>query len=215
MSSEKKTYKVLVVDDESWIRRNIQRILENEGIKVILADSGQAALTLLSQEKVDLVLTDHRMPRMTGIELLEVVKQKYPDVSRMVVTGFADLQLALDAINKVEIHRMLLKPYSRGQMVSAVRELLELRAESGNVPALDLARARKAAMEDLRDRHPGIQNVERDRMGRVIIDHDGCWDTKKLWKDVADILGPSASTKQEVKSAQVEDDDEVFVIKIP
>ena len=207
-------HRVLVVDDESWIRRNIRRILEKEGITVLLADSGTAALAVLKDQKVDMVLTDHRMPRMTGIELLEVVKAKYPGTLRVMLTGFADLQLSLDAINRVEVHRLLLKPYSRDQLVNAVTELLDLRAAGSEMPCMDLGQARnkKAALDDLAQKHPGIDQVARDRRGRVVLDHDDAWDTQKLWSDVADILGDDAPSKEPDESSDPEEDE--IIIKI-
>ena len=208
-------HRVLVVDDESWIRRNIRRILEKEGLTVLLADSGTAALAVLKDQKVDMVLTDHRMPRMTGIELLETVKTKHPGTLRVMLTGFADLQLALDAINRVEVHRLLLKPYSRDQLVNAVRELLDLRSKGSEMPVMDLgqARSKKAALDDLAQKHPGIDKVTRDRRGRVVLDHDGAWDTRKLWNEVADILGDEPPSKEPDDSADPGEDE--IIIKVP
>ncbi len=163
--------RILVVDDERWIRVNLKRMLEAEGHTVLLADSGEAALKLLEQQPVDLIISDHRMPRMSGLELLEQLREKYPDVLRVILTGFADLALALDAINKVEVHRLLLKPYSRDQIVNTVQELLELKAAGSQVGTVDLnkARVRKTAIDSLQKEHPGIAHVVRDRQGRIII----------------------------------------------
>ena len=189
--------RILVVDDERWIRVNLKRILEAEDHSVMMADCGEAALKLLEQQAVDLVLSDHRMPRMTGLELLEVVKDKYPNTIRVMLTGFADLQLALDAINRVEIHRLLLKPYSREQIVATIQELVELKAAGVDIAPVDLnhARIRKTTMDSLQEQHPGIDQVTRDRRGRIVLSDDDLDDAMGNWSDIEDILGVTPKTE--------------------
>ncbi len=185
-------HKVLVVDDERWIRVNLKRILEADGYEVFLADGGEAALTILEHQLVDLVISDHRMPRMSGLEFLEEVKQRYPTILRVMLTGFADLQLALDAINRVEIHRLLLKPYSRDQIAGAVQELIELKETGSEIAPVDLnkARIRKSTLETLQQDHPGIAEVKRDRLGRIVISDSDLEDVLgDEWADLADLVG--------------------------
>lgn len=180
-------HKILVVDDERWIRLNLKRLLESEGHSVLMADSGHAALTILKQNKVDLIISDHRMPRMSGLDLLETLRQEYPQMVRVMLTGFADLQLALDAINRVEIHRLLLKPYSREQITETVRDLLELKDAGQEISTVDLneARTRKATLDELHREHPGIDNVHRDRSGRIVISDADFDDMKNPLEDFA------------------------------
>jgi len=167
-------HKVLVVDDERWIRLNLKRILEQAGMSVLMADSGHAAINILKDEKVDLIISDQRMPKMSGLELLTKIKKDHPSMVRVMLTGFADLQLALDAINQVEVHRLLLKPYSKDQITTTVQELLELREAGAEISTvnLDQARLRKSTLDDLQKSHPGIDEVRRDRSGRIVIDDD-------------------------------------------
>ncbi len=184
-------HRILVVDDERWIRVNLKRILEADGYQVVLADGGEAALNLLEQQRAALVISDHRMPRMSGLEFLEQVKERYPSILRVMLTGFADLQLALDAINRVEIHRLLLKPYSRDQIVSAVRELIELKEAGSEIAPVDLnqARIRKSTLETLQQEHPGIAEVSRDRMGRIVISDSDIEDVLgDDWADLKDLV---------------------------
>jgi YesN/AraC family two-component response regulator len=167
-------HKVLVVDDERWIRLNLKRILEQAGMSVLMADSGHAAINILKDEKVDLIISDQRMPKMSGLELLSKIKKDHPSMVRVMLTGFADLQLALDAINQVEVHRLLLKPYSKDQITTTVQELLELSKAGAEISTvnLDQARLRKSTLDDLQKSHPGIDEVRRDRSGRIVIDDD-------------------------------------------
>jgi len=196
--------RILVVDDERWIRVNLKRIMEAEDHTVLMADSGEAALKILEQQAVDLVLSDHRMPRMTGLELLEAVKDKYPNTLRVMLTGFADLQLALDAINRVEIHRLLLKPYSRDQIVATVQELVELKAAGVDIAPVDLnhARIRKTTMDSLQKQHPGIDQVNRDRQGRIVLSDDELDDDLGNWSDVEDLLGITPKRNADPEAAK-------------
>ena len=182
--------RILVVDDERWIRVNLRRILETDGHTVYLADGGEAALQLLKQHPVDIIITDHRMPRMSGLELLEHVRTDYPDILRVILTGYADLQLALDAINKVEVHRLLLKPYSQDQILRTVQELLELKSTGSEIGTVDLnkARIRKSAIEALQKEHPGIAHVVRDRQGRIIITDEDLEGVMDDFVDLKDLL---------------------------
>ena len=182
--------RILVVDDERWIRVNLRRILEADGHTVYLADGGEAALQLLKQHPVDIIITDHRMPRMSGLELLEHVRTDYPDILRVILTGYADLQLALDAINKVEVHRLLLKPYSQDQILRTVQELLELKSTGSEIGTVDLnkARIRKSAIEALQKEHPGIAHVVRDRQGRIIITDEDLEGVMDDFVDLKDLL---------------------------
>ena len=210
-------YTVLIVDDERWIRLNLKRILQSEGYTVLLADSGHAALAMLAENKVDLVLSDQRMPRMSGLDLLEKVRDGYPDTIRLMLTGFADLQLALDAINRVEIHRLLLKPYSKQQIVSTVKELLELRKAGADIPTVDLnkARMKKQALDDLQQAHPGIDQVQRDRGGRIVIADDDFDDLKNPFSNLTDLSDLVESSDQKrAPMADVLADAEAFAKKL-
>ncbi len=182
-------YTILVVDDERWIRMNLKRILDTEGYSVQLADCGQAALAILGERKIDLILSDQRMPRMSGLDLLEKARDDYPDTLRVMLTGFADLQLALDAINRVEIHRLLLKPYSKQQILSTVKDLLELRSTGADIPFVDLnkSRIKKQALDDLQKDHPGIDHVQRDRVGRIVISDEDFDDLKNPFSELTDL----------------------------
>src|SRR5690349_14681200 len=103
--------KVLIVDDEENVRNALRRSLRKQGYELYFAAEPSEALTLLAQQPVDLVLSDHLMPNMTGLELLKVVRDRHPDCVRMILTGHADMQTAIDAINHGEIYRFLTKPW--------------------------------------------------------------------------------------------------------
>ncbi len=85
------TKSLLIVDDEENVRRALARALREEGCSIRFAGSGVEALELLEKEPADMVLSDHLMPRMTGLELMREVHQRYPNTLRIILTGYADL----------------------------------------------------------------------------------------------------------------------------
>ena len=89
---------ILVVDDEAMMRNLLQKILAREGYQLRTADDGEAALELLAQEKIDIVISDIKMPRMDGFELLDKVKKQYPHVGVIIMTAYGDTYTVKDAL---------------------------------------------------------------------------------------------------------------------
>ena len=106
-----KETRLLIVDDEASILKSLTRILAEEGLDILTAQSGTQALSLLESHRVDLIISDQRMPHMTGIEFLTQVGQKYPDIISMMLTAYADIDVAIQAINDIGIYKFILKPW--------------------------------------------------------------------------------------------------------
>lgn len=102
---------VLFVDDEPSILSALRRLFRPLGYKVLLAEGGEAGLALLASEPVDLVISDMRMPQMDGVQFLEQVRERWPQIGRMLLTGYADISSTIGAINRGEIHRYIAKPW--------------------------------------------------------------------------------------------------------
>ena len=102
---------LLLVDDEVNIISAVKRLLRSDGYRILTANSGQEALQVLEQNDVDVIVSDQRMPGMTGTELLHVVKNLYPDTMRMVLSGYTELQSVTDAVNEGAIYKFLTKPW--------------------------------------------------------------------------------------------------------
>ncbi len=91
---------VLCVDDEQNILNSLKRLLRKEDYQILTATGGIDGLKILNDNDVHLVISDQRMPEMSGIEFLAKVKGKHPDVIRIVLTGFTDVDSITDSINK-------------------------------------------------------------------------------------------------------------------
>lgn len=136
------TATLLFVDDEPAILSALRRLFRPLGYRILLAESGAAALQTLEQESVDLVLSDMRMPGMNGAQLQQTVRQRWPEVARLLLTGYADISSTIEAINQGEIQRYIAKPWDDQELLLAVREGLErarLRQENRRLLALTQA----------------------------------------------------------------------------
>lgn len=118
---------VLFVDDEPSILSSLRRLFRPQGYRILQADSGPAALTLLENEPVDLVVSDMRMPGMDGATLLEQVRERWPGVVRILLTGYADMGSTVAAINRGQIHRYVAKPWDDRELLMCVQDGLERR----------------------------------------------------------------------------------------
>jgi response regulator RpfG family c-di-GMP phosphodiesterase len=115
---------ILLVDDEVKVLNALSRSLgEAEFADIKVAQNGQEALeTIKSTPDLALIVSDYHMPGMNGIELLEQVGSNSPDITRILLTGAADLEMALDAVNRGHIFRFLLKPCETETLVAAVKD---------------------------------------------------------------------------------------------
>ena len=118
---------LLFVDDEPSILSSLRRLCRPQGYRVLIAESGAAALEILEREPVDLIMSDMRMPQMDGAQLLAIVRERWPEVVRLLLTGYADINSTIAAINHGEIHRYIAKPWDDQELLLGLREGLERR----------------------------------------------------------------------------------------
>jgi diguanylate cyclase len=111
---------LLVVDDEPYILATLAALLSPE-FEVLTADSADAGKKILEQRQVDIVLSDQRMPRFSGVQLLEWIRERAPKTVRMLMTGFAELEEAVDAINRSQVYRYIFKPWRAEELQDALR----------------------------------------------------------------------------------------------
>ena len=116
---------VLCVDDEENILHSIKRLLRKEGYRLLTALSGIEALKILEENDVHLVLSDQRMPQMSGTEFLAEVKEKYPDVIRIILTGYTEVDSITESINKGNIYKFFLKPWNDQHLKLEIGKALE------------------------------------------------------------------------------------------
>lgn len=113
-------YCLLVVDDEADVCDSVHDLLRRE-FRVLRATSAQEGFRLMQEEEVHIIMTDQRMPNVTGVELLEKVKSRSPKAVRLLFTGYADLESIIAAINQGHVYHFLKKPWQPEELLSAVR----------------------------------------------------------------------------------------------
>ena len=116
---------LLLVDDEPNIVASLKRLFRRDGHLILTANSGAEGLSLLSQHKVDVIISDQRMPGMTGVDFLRVAKVNYPDTIRIVLSGYTELQSVTDAINEGAVYRFLTKPWEDEQLREHIKKAFE------------------------------------------------------------------------------------------
>ncbi len=124
MNTDNSLPPILYIDDEqdnlTVFYSTFRRVF-----KVYLANSGQQGLEIMEKNKVHLVIADQRMPEMTGIEFLEIIKLKYPECIRMVLTGYTDVEAIIQAINKGRVYRYVTKPWNKDDLRLTIDHALE------------------------------------------------------------------------------------------
>ncbi len=116
---------ILCVDDEPNILSALQRLLRRNRYQVLTAQSAAEGLALLGEHPVDLVISDMRMPQMDGAQFLERVRARWPETIRVLLTGYADVESTMAAINKGEIYRYIAKPWDDNDVLVLLRHAME------------------------------------------------------------------------------------------
>ncbi len=118
-------YTILCVDDEENVLKSLKRLFLEEDWELITADSGKLGLEVLREKEVHLIIADFRMPEMTGVEFLKEAKEIRPEAIRIILSGFADVDAIVRAINEGEIYKFISKPWNDEELKLAVRRSLE------------------------------------------------------------------------------------------
>jgi DNA-binding NtrC family response regulator len=174
-----KKYAILVVDDES---ANLQKLKRTflELYAVFEAKSGEEAFAIAQKESVDLVITDQKMPRMTGIELLKRIMKIKPDVMRIILTGYTEVEDLIDAINEGHVYRYITKPWDPKEMRVTVRQALA---------TLELERENRRLAEELQKANERLQaeNIAlRNEVRRYLDDDRIIYDSRAMKEILAD-----------------------------
>lgn len=117
---------LLLIDDEQNILHSLKRLFRKEPFRVITANSGAEALRVIEQEEVSVILSDQRMPEMTGSELLNQIKQSHPNTVRLVMSGYTELESITAAINDGAIFKFLIKPWDDDKLKEHIKEAFSI-----------------------------------------------------------------------------------------
>lgn len=150
-------YAILFVDDEKSVLKSMQRIFRKENYKLFTAQNGIEALEILSKELIHVVISDYRMPHMTGTELLRKIKADYPKTIRIMLTGYAEVDAVMGAVNEGAVYKFITKPWNDDDLRLTVGLALE---------QYDLIKENKALKKQAE-----AQKAEMKRLSRFINSH--------------------------------------------
>ena len=163
------TETILIVDDDENILKSIKRSLMDDNYNILTATSGQEGMALLKKQNVSLVISDQKMPGMTGLEFLEKVKINYPEILTIMLTAHADIEITIKAINEAGIYKFILKPWDQANLRITIKRAIETRQliiERDSL--LQKVKTHEATLRDLEKKHPGITKIERNEDGYVL-----------------------------------------------
>jgi len=154
--TEEKVYKILIVDDETDILKALSWTLERAEefkCKVSTAIDGITAMAVFDKEEFDVVLADFKMPVMSGVALLAKVKEKYPLAIRMLITGYSDMSIAKEAINKAHVYNFITKPWNNKELKLTIFEALKRKSEreAGGMTEIDEVAEALRLVNELRE----------------------------------------------------------------
>lgn len=124
-SAENALHHILIVDDEEMVLVSLRDMLSREGYQVTTAPNAVDALTRMKEQAFSVVITDQQMPMLTGLEFLHQVKEQQPDATRILITAVLNLNTVIDAINKGEIYRFIVKPWLREELLVTVKNSVQ------------------------------------------------------------------------------------------
>lgn len=178
-------YRIMIVDDEPNILSSLTRALRQESDwEVETYEVPDEALKRIQTANFELVISDYRMPDMSGVEFLSEVRKIQPEAMRLILSGFTDLDALLGAINKAEIYRFICKPWDNFDLISTLKNALAHReALVENRRLADQVRQqrtelsnRKTALEKLAERHPKLVEINWSSDGAIILDDENLED---------------------------------------
>ena len=175
---------ILLVDDEQNILSALSRLLRADGREIITAgDAHEGLAKLKSNNGADLVISDNKLPNISGLDFLVKVKQLYPDTIRILITGYPDLEGAIKAINNGQVYRFITKPWENEELKLTVRQALDYcDVLRDNRALLQIARQQADLLAAVQKKYPQVSKSELDKSGMYIIDE------KKASESLADFM---------------------------
>jgi type II secretory ATPase GspE/PulE/Tfp pilus assembly ATPase PilB-like protein/FixJ family two-component response regulator/RNA polymerase subunit RPABC4/transcription elongation factor Spt4 len=144
--TDSERYTILLVDDEASVLKALIRIFIDENYHILTANSGSEALEVLDQHSIQLIISDHRMPGITGAELLREIKKRWPETIRIMLTGYADVQSVMGAVKDGAVYKFITKPWNDDDLrltVSLALQQYDLLRENRALKQLSAAQQKK------------------------------------------------------------------------
>ena len=182
MGAEVDKRRILIVDDEPNIVSSLRRLLGSEDRQVLTAKDAEGAWSLLKEQgEVEVIVCDNKLPGMTGIEFLTKAKRLYPDTVKILMTGYPDLNSAMDAINRAHIWRYVQKPVEVEELKLLVKQAFDYyRILRQNRLLLQVVRQQEEWLKALKEQHGAAVTEEMQQKAAI--------DPKRIGEIVEEVL---------------------------
>jgi len=162
---------VMLVDDEENVINSLRRVLRKEGYQILGYTDAHKALEALKSSEVDVIISDQRMPGMSGMDFLIQTKKLYPSTIRILLTGYSDMTVAIAAINEGKLYRFLTKPWDDSELKITLLNAIKIRRVLvENRKLMEQIHEQQDYIQSLEHRYPGISVVKRDHTGAIILE---------------------------------------------
>jgi two-component system NtrC family sensor kinase len=171
---------LLVVDDDDNVRRALRRVLRRTRCRVLDVPDAERAIGTLEAEPVQVVISDYRMPGMSGVEFLRIVKERWPRIQRVLLTGQADSSAIEEAVNRSEIFRFIWKPWDDGHLLITIQSAIDqfwIVEENSRLQAL------------VSDRNSELEQLNRDLDGKLAARSQALMRAAQEWRTCFDAIG--------------------------
>jgi len=165
-------HNILAIDDEAANLDALTRVFNPE-YNVLSATNGEDALAIIEQKDIALILADHRMPGMTGVELMERTWEKHPDITRVILTGYPDEKVLMDAINMGHVYSFITKPWETEEIMETVREGIAVyeRSNASRKPHIRALLHSGIISSEQLEAALKVQRDERKSVGEILLEH--------------------------------------------
>ena len=161
---------ILIVDDEDSVRDSLSAVLEREGYTVHQASGGEEGLEILKSSPIKLVISDYNMPGMTGVDFLKLVRERTPNVVRIMLTGDPDPQTIIRSINEGEVYRFIKKPWDNTLLRVTVYFAFEtIQLEQENRRLIAALRRQMNFLRDMERDFPYLAALTRDEDAALLL----------------------------------------------
>ena len=154
---------ILFIDDEQSILDSFKRTLKKENFSLFTANNTREGFEILETYPIRVIVSDHKMPKETGLQFFTRIMPQYPDVIKIILTGEADLNLVIEAINQGCVNKFMLKPVNYMELMFAIRSALDTyELLKTNKKLVDTVRQQQGIINSLEKQYPGITKRPED-----------------------------------------------------
>jgi DNA-binding NtrC family response regulator len=165
---------VLIVDDEEDVRAAVARVLTADGYAVSWAEGADQALATLAARNVELVISDYDMPGLSGVDFLRLIRERYPNVCRVLLTGTTDLDAVVRCVNEGEVYRVIRKPWDNVILRVTVYfafQMIDLQAQNRRL--LTALREQLQFVRDVEEKDPALgSRAHEDQLVALLAEHE-------------------------------------------